>query len=162
MAIEIKPLQSEDWADVERIYLDGIATGNATFETSSPGWDKWDASHLQHSRWVALSDGQIAGWVALSPVSDRCVYGGVAEISVYVDNQFRGQGIGKSLLRQVITSSEDNGIWTLNAATFPENEQSIGLHLSCGFRKIGIREKIGQLNGVWRNNVIMERRSPKF
>ncbi len=162
MAIEIIPMDPKHWSDVERIYLEGIATGQATFETSSPGWDKWNDSHLSHSRWVALSGDELAGWVALSAVSDRCVYGGVAEVSVYIGNQYRSQGIGKALLLKVIVSSEENGIWTLNAATFPENEQSVGLHLKCGFRKIGLREKIGKLDDTWRDTVLMEKRSSKF
>ena len=155
-------LESHHWPEVEKIYLEGIETGDATFETSSPGWEKWNDSHVQHSRWVAEVDGKIAGWVALSPVSDRCVYGGVAETSVYISEAYRGQGIGKALLLKGIESSEENGIWTLNAATFPENKGSINLHLKCGFREIGIREKIGQQNGVWRDTVLMERRSDKF
>lgn len=160
--IQIRAFSPNDWPEVEKIYLDGISTKNATFETSSPGWAKWDESHLVHSRWVAEANQDVAGWVALSPVSDRCVYGGVAEVSVYIASNYRGQGIGKVLLEKVIESSEENGIWTLNAATFPENEASIQLHVRCGFRKIGIRERIGQLDNVWRDTVIMERRSPRF
>lgn len=162
MAINIKSMGSYHWPDVERVYMEGIASGQATFETSSPGWDQWNSSHLSHSRWVALSGDDVAGWVALSPVSDRCVYGGVAEVSVYVGDDYRGQGIGKALLLKVIDSSEEHGIWTLNAATFPENEQSVGLHLKCGFRKIGLREKVGKLSDSWRDTVLMEKRSSKF
>ncbi len=162
MAITIIPMDSDHWSDVERIYLEGIATGQATFETSSPSWEKWNASHLSHSRWVALSGDDVAGWVALSPVSDRCAYGGVAEVSAYIGGDYRGQGIGKALLLKVIESSEENGIWTLNAATFPENEQSVGLHTKCGFRKIGLREKVGKLGDTWRDTVLMEKRSSKF
>ena len=160
--ITILPLEPSHWPEVERIYEDGIATGDATFETSSPGWGKWDNSHLNHSRWVAMLNEQVVGWVALSPVSDRCVYGGVAEVSVYIDVNHRGMGIGKQLLQKVITSSEDAGLWTLNAATFPENQSSIQLHKKCGFREIGVRERIGQQHGVWRDTVLMERRSDKF
>ena len=162
MVVTIKAMEAKDWPGIERIYLDGIATGIATFETASPGWEKWNTSHLTHSRWIAEADQQVTGWMALSPVSDRCVYVGVAEISVYIDSRFRGQGVGHSLMTKVIESSEKNGIWTLNAAMFPENGQSIDLHLKCGFRRIGIREKIGILNEVWRDNGIMERRSHKF
>ena len=162
MIIEINPMDPNHWPDVDRIYREGIATGQATFETTSPSWEKWNTAHLEHSRWVAEIDNQVAGWVALSPVSDRCVYGGVAEVSVYIADNHRGKGIGKVLLNKVIESSEENGIWTLNAATFPENEQSVGLHVKCGFRKIGIREKVGQLDGVWRDTILMEKRSPKF
>jgi len=160
--MNIRPLEVHHWPDVEKIYLEGISTGNATFETSSPGWENWNDSHVKHSRWVAEVDKAIAGWVALSPVSDRCVYGGVGEVSVYVSDSHRGKGIGKALLLKAIESSENNGIWTLNAATFPENKQSIGLHIKCGFREIGIREKIGKQGDIWRDTVLMERRSDKF
>ncbi|MDA0194254.1 MAG: GNAT family N-acetyltransferase [Bacteroidetes bacterium] len=150
------------WPDVKRIYEEGIATQNATFETSCPVWEKWNASHLPHSRWIALIDTKVAGWAALSPVSDRCVYGGVAEVSIYVGSDLRGQGIGKGLMNRMIKSSEENGLWTLNSATFPENTESIMLHIKCGFREIGYRERIGQLDGIWRNTVLMERRSLGF
>ncbi len=162
MSVSINPMEVHHWPDVERIYLEGIATGEATFETSSPGWEKWNESYLEHSRWIAEIDGAIAGWVALSPVSDRCVYGGVAEVSVYIGDHYRGKGIGKALLLKVIESSEANEIWTLNAATFPENIESVGLHKKCGFREIGIRKKIGKQSGIWRDTVLMEKRSPKF
>ena len=137
----------------------GILTGSATFETTTPTWDKWNESHLEHSRWIAEEDDIVHGWVALSPVSDRCVYGGVAEVSVYIHQDARGKGIGKLLLEKVIESSEENGIWTLTAAMFRENEGSIALHEKCGFRQIGYREKIGQIFGEWKDNLIYERRS---
>ncbi len=156
--LDIRSLVKRDWPDVERIYKAGILTGSATFEITTPTWAKWDQNHLEHSRWVA-DNGKVLGWVALSPVSDRCVYGGVAEVSVYIDPKERGKGIGKMLLTKVIESSESNGIWTLTAGMFPENAGSIALHEKCGFRKIGYREKIGKLFGVWKDNLIYERRS---
>ena len=149
------------WPAVKAIYEAGIATGNATFETQAPAWDAWDKAHLAHSRLVAVDDaGTVQGWAALSPVSSRCVYGGVAEISVYIAAGARGQGVGRQLLQALIADSEDHGIWTLQAGTFEENAASIGLHTQAGFRVIGHRERVGQHHGVWRNTVQMERRSP--
>jgi L-amino acid N-acyltransferase YncA len=153
---ELKP---EDWPTVRAIYEEGIATGNATFETQVPVWEDWDASHLRDCRLVARRGGHIVGWGALSPVSGRCVYAGVAEVSVYVAAAARGQGIGKRLLQALIEVSERQGIWTLQAGVFPENEASIALHESCGFREVGARARIGQLRGVWRDVVLLERRS---
>lgn len=144
---------------VKEIYLAGLATGNASFETAAPEWEAWDNSHVKHSRLVAEVDDKIAGWAALSPVSGRCVYGGVAEVSVYVSDTARGKGLGAMLLNALIENSESNGIWTLQSGILQENEASIRLHEKCGFRTIGYREKLGQLNGVWRNVVLMERRS---
>ncbi|MEM7106322.1 MAG: N-acetyltransferase family protein [Bacteroidota bacterium] len=155
----IRPLLPSDWPKVESIYLEGIATNNATFETSSPGWARWDKSHLPACRFVAEIDGEIAGWVAISPVSDRCVYGGVGETSIYIGNRFQGRGLATALMKKVIKASEDEGLWTLMAATFPENEPSIKLHQKVGFRIIGVREKIGKHYGKWRDTVLMERRS---
>jgi phosphinothricin acetyltransferase len=152
-------LRPEDWPAVRAIYEEGIATGNATFETQVPDWEDWDANHLQDCRLVARMGGQIVGWGALSPVSGRCVYAGVTEVSVYVAAAARGQGIGKRLLRALIAVSEQQGIWTLQAGVFPENEASIALHKSCDFRKVGTRARIGQLKGVWRDVVLLERRS---
>ena len=156
VAEELKP---EDWPAVRAIYKEGITTGNATFETQVPAWEDWDASHLEDCRLVARRGGHIVGWGALSPVSGRCVYAGVAEVSVYVAAAARGQGIGKRLLRALIEVSERQGIWTLQAGVFPENEASIALHKSCGFREVGTRARIGQLRGVWRDVVLLERRS---
>ena len=152
---------ADDWERVRLIYLEGVATGEATFETSAPSWQKWDSSHLLFARLVSISagDGNVNGWAALTPVSDRKVYSGVAEVSVYVADDSRGKGIGRELLKQLIAESEQNGIWTLQASVFPENRASIALHHSCGFRTVGIRERIGQLDGVWRNTVLMERRT---
>jgi phosphinothricin acetyltransferase len=144
---------------VRAIYREGIATGDATFETDVPDWEKWNASHLSDCRFVARKDDQIIGWAALSPVSGRCVYAGVAEVSVYVVALAKGQGVGKALLRALIAESERQGIWTLQAGIFPENEASIALHKSCGFREVGRRERFGQMRGTWRNVVLMERRS---
>jgi L-amino acid N-acyltransferase YncA len=158
--LTIEPLQPNDWEQVRAIYLEGIATGNATFETAAPSWDAWDAGHLKFARLVARNSDEIVGWAALSRVSDRCVYGGVAEVSVYVSQSRRGTGAGRRLLEALIDEAERNGIWTLQAGMFPENEGSVALHQRCGFREVGRRERIGKLNGVWRDTILLERRSP--
>jgi L-amino acid N-acyltransferase YncA len=159
--MSIQPLLEAHWPAVKAIYEAGIATGNATFETQAPAWEAWDKAHLDHSRLVAVDEaGAALGWAALSPVSSRCVYGGVAEISIYIAAEARGQGVGRHLLQALIADSEAHGIWTLQAGTFEENSASIGLHTQAGFRIIGHRERIGQHHGVWRNTVQMERRSP--
>lgn len=152
----MKPL---DWEAVKEIYEEGIATGNATFQQSAPTWDEWNNSHLQHSRILAKEGDVILGWAALTPVSGRCVYAGVAEVSVYVGAKARGRGVGKQLLQKIVVESEANGIWTLQAGIFPENTPSIKIHEACGFRIFGVRERIGKMNGVWRNNLQLERRS---
>lgn len=153
-------MTTDDWACVRSIYLDGIGTGQATFETSVPSWEKWNSGHLPVPRLVAYkTDGSVKGWAALTPASTRPVYAGVAEVSVYVANDSRGQGLGLELLKRLITESEQNGIWTLQASVFPENRSSIALHTRCGFREVGFRERIGRINGVWRNTVLLERRS---
>jgi L-amino acid N-acyltransferase YncA len=157
----IQQLTDSHWPAVKAIYEAGIATGNATFETQAPAWEAWDKAHLGHSRLVAVDEaGTMLGWAALSPVSSRCVYGGVAEISIYIAPKARGQGVGRQLLHALIVDSEAHGIWTLQAGTFQENAASIALHTQAGFRVIGHRERIGQHHGVWRNTVQMERRSP--
>lgn len=157
----IIPMTDAHWPAVKAIYEAGMATGNATFETQAPAWEAWDKAHLDHSRLVAVDEGgTVRGWAALSPVSSRCVYGGVAEISIYIAAGARGQGVGRQLLQALIADSEAHGIWTLQAGTFEENKASIGLHTQAGFRIIGYRERIGQHHGVWRNTVQMERRSP--
>jgi L-amino acid N-acyltransferase YncA len=157
--ISVAPMRPADWDRVREIYLDGIATGNATFEASAPDWAHWDAGHLSTCRLIArIADG-IAGWAALSPVSGRCVYAGVAEVSVYVAAEARGLGIGKALLSELVNSSEREGIWTLQAGIFAENTASIQLHERCGFRVVGVREKLGAMNGRWRDVVLLERRS---
>lgn len=148
-----------DWDKVKSIYEKGIATGNATFQTSAPSWQEWDSSHLAACRIVAEENGKVAGWAALTPVSSRCVYAGVAEVSVYVNPQQSGKGIGLALLSELVTLSEAEGIWTLQAGIFPENFASLRLHEKMGFRTLGIREKIGKQNGVWRDTVLLERRS---
>jgi len=159
MSLAIEPLAPADWDAVRRIYLEGIATGNATFEQSAPEWDKWDAGHLEACRLVARAEDDVLGWAALSPVSGRCVYAGVAEVSVYVADGARGRGVGNALMMALIRESEQNGIWTLQAGIFPENAASIKLHQRSGFRLVGTRERPGQLNGSWRDVVLMERRS---
>lgn len=159
MNFVIDQMKADDWEQVRSIYLEGIATGQATFETDAPSWEKWDASHLQNVRLVARKGNNILGWAALSSVSDRCVYGGVAEVSVYVGEKGRYQGIGRALLEALIEESERNGTWMLQAGVFPENIASVNLHLRCGFREVGRREQIGKLNGVWRGTLLLERRS---
>jgi len=155
----IEPMNPRDWPVVREIYLEGIRTGNATFETSAPEWEKWDAGHLPSCRWVARTGNDLLGWAALSPVSGRCVYAGVAEVSVYVAERARGQGIGLKLLTSLVEASEQADIWTLQAGIFPENVASIEMHRRCGFRIVGTREKIGCMDGRWRDVVLMERRS---
>ncbi len=150
---------SSDWEDVKKIYESGIATEVATFETSAPDWEKWDKGHLLFGRFVATIENEIVGWTALSAISTRCVYGGVAEISVYVSENNKGIGIGKELLTALIIDSEKNGIWTLEAGIFTDNTASIKLHESVGFRVIGYQEKIGKLKRKWKDNFILERRS---
>ena len=159
MKLEIKHINPQDWGVVARIYKLGIETGIATFETQIPSWSKWNLSHMQSCRIAAWLDNHIVGWAALSPVSNRCVYGGVAEVSVYINPNHSKKGIGTQLLECIIEESEKEGIWTLQAGIFRENEGSIQLHKKVGFREIGHREKVGNLNNVWYDNVIMERRS---
>jgi len=149
-----------DWDEVAAIFREGIATDQATFETSCPDFPQWDASHVKRCRLVAVDEGEIQGWAALSPISDRCVYGGVAEVSVYVAAQNRGRGVGEQLLKRLVAESEYAGFWTLQAGIMPENTASIKLHEACGFRLVGRRERIGQDRfGVWRDTLLMERRS---
>ena len=148
-----------DWPRVAAIYAAGIATRNATFETDVPEWEDWDASHLAAHRFVAVEGGRIVGWVALALPSDRCCYRGVADLSVYVDPAAQGRGVGRALLERLIAATEAAGIWTLQAGVFPENAASLALHRRCGFRVVGTRERIGALDGVWRDVVLLERRS---
>jgi phosphinothricin acetyltransferase len=157
--VELRELRKEDWPAVKAIYEQGIAGGNATFETEAPSWDDWDRTHLEGYRLVALQEGEVVGWAALGPVSERCVYEGVAENSVYVADHAQGRGIGRALLEELVTRSERDGIWTIQTGIFPENEASIELHKRCGFRVVGVRERIGKHHGVWRDVVFMERRS---
>ena len=155
----VTPMTAEDWPSVRQIYEEGIATGNATFEKSAPDYDAWDRGHLSRCRLVAREDGEVAGWAALSPVSSRCVYGGVAEVSVYVRETARGRGVGLALMKALVEESEKAGIWTLQAGIFPENAASIDVHGKVGFRIVGVREKLGVMDGRWRDVVLMERRS---
>ena len=156
----LQPLAAAHWPQASAIYEAGIATGHATFATGAPTWAAWDRDHLPHSRLVALApDGQVLGWAALSAVSGRCVYAGVAEVSVYVATAARGQGVGRALLGALAAASEAAGIWTLQAGIFPENVASLSLHAACGFREVGRRERIGQMAGVWRDTLLLERRS---
>jgi L-amino acid N-acyltransferase YncA len=157
--IVLEELRLDHWPEVSRIYADGISTGNATFETEVPSWDRWDRTHLPEHRFVALRDGAVVGWVAVSPVSDRCVYGGVVENSVYVDDGARGQGVGRLLLERLIASTEGAGIWTIQTGIFPENETSVRLHERVGFEVVGRRKRLGKLHGIWRDVLLLERRS---
>ena len=152
-------MQPDDWPGVARIYAEGIATGDATFETEVPTFEQWDGSHLAEHRLIAERDGAIAGWAAVSGVSERCVYGGVVENSVYVAEEFHGQGVGRELLQALIASTEAAGIWTIQTGIFPENEASLILHQRVGFEIVGRRKRLGKLNGVWRDVLLLERRS---
>lgn len=154
-------MRDEDADRVLAIYRDGIATGEATFETKTPTWEAWDAAHLKRGRLVAEEGGSVVGWAALAPVSARRAYAGVAEVSVYVDSYARGRGIGDLLLRSLIRASEDAGLWTLQAGILGNNERSLKLHLATGFRLVGTRERIGKLQGTWRDVLLLERRSKK-
>jgi phosphinothricin acetyltransferase len=158
--LAIRPLTGLDWPAVAAIYAEGIATGQATFETEVPSWSSWDASHLAEHRFVAVDPaGPVLGWAALAPVSSRCVYAGVTENSVYVAAAARGRGIGAALLRRLVESAEQAGIWTVQTGIFPENVASLALHASCGFRVVGRRERLGQQSGRWRDVLFLERRS---
>jgi L-amino acid N-acyltransferase YncA len=158
-AVGIRHLRSADWPEVARIFGEGIATGNATFETEVPSWEAWDAGHLSEHRFVAERDGQVVGWIALAPASSRECYAGVAEVSAYVGEEARGGGVGAELLAALVESSESAGIWTLETGVFPENEASLRLLGRFGFRAVGTREQIGRLHGVWRDVVLLERRN---
>jgi L-amino acid N-acyltransferase YncA len=155
----IEPMQDSDWLAVREIYREGIETGDATFQTEAPDWAEWDANHLRHSRLVARDADAVGGWAALSPVSRRECYSGVAEISIYIAEAHRGRGLGHRLLTALVAESEARGIWTLQSGIFPENRASIALHERLGFRQVGVRERIGQRSGRWRNTVLLERRS---
>ena len=159
MELVISRMSDSDWPEVFDIYEDGIATRQATFESSAPSWEQFDAAHLPDCRLVARAEGSVLGWAALSPVSGRRCYSGVAEVSVYVRGSARGQGVGTALLSQLITESEARGLWTLEGATFPENTASLRLQSRLGFREIGRRERVAKLDGVWRDTVLTERRS---
>lgn len=159
MEFAVEEMQQHDWKAVIEIYDQGLETRQATFETRSPSWEQWDANHLSHCRLVARSKGVVVGWAALSPVSRRVVYSGVAEVSIYIAASARGQGVGRGLMRALIEQSELHGFWTLQSSVFPENLGSVALHINHGFREVGRRKRIAKLDGVWRDTVIFERRS---
>jgi L-amino acid N-acyltransferase YncA len=176
--IAVRAMTGDDWPAVRAIYEAGIATGNATFETAVPSWRRWDAGHLPGHRLVAVVPGlvgdvagdvedaadgpgdTVVGWAALSPVSDRCVYAGVAEVSVYVDPAHHGHGVGSTLMVALLERAEEGGIWTVQSQIFPENAASLAIHRRCGFRLVGRRERLGRMDGSWRDVVLLERRSP--
>ncbi|GJM61871.1 N-acetyltransferase family protein [Persicobacter diffluens] len=157
--MEIIEILPEHWEEVSRIYQQGMDTGNATFQKTAPKWEEWNASHLEKCRLVGIEEGEVVGWAALSPVSSRCVYAGVTEVSIYIAAEYHGRGFGSQLMKALIQTSETVNIWTLQSGIFPENEGSIHLHLKHGFRKLGIRERVGKMEGRWRDVVLMERRS---
>ncbi len=157
--ITVEPMAEAHWPDVCSIFLEGIATGNATFETLAPTWEQWDRAHLHVARLVARLGSAVAGWVALSRVSQRSCYAGVAEMSVYVATWARGHGVGDALMKAAIRASEEAGIWTVQGVVFPENQASLRLCLRNGFREVGRRERIGKRSGVWRDTILVERRS---
>ena len=159
-ALEIRPLTADHWPAVKAIFEDGIAMGDATFETAAPGWAAWDRDHLPGHRLVAAVDGRVVGWAALAPVSERCAYAGVAEDSVYVAATATGRGVGRALLERLVAGADAAGIWTIQAGIFPENTASLALHRRCGFRTVGVRERLGKLGDRWRDVVLLERRSP--
>ena len=156
----IRPLTVADWPAVKAVYEEGIATGDATFETAAPAWADWDQDHLAGHRLVAVLGGRVVGWAALAPVSTRPAYAGVAEASVYVAGAAAGRGVGRALLERLVAGAEAAGIWTVQAGIFPENTASLALHRRCGFRTVGVRERVGRLDGRWREVVLLERRSP--
>jgi phosphinothricin acetyltransferase len=160
-AVIVRPLLPADWPEVRDIYEAGIATGHATFQSEAPSWAAWDADHLADCRLVAVAGGSVCGWAALTAVSGRCVYAGVAEVSVYVAPGTRGQGMGRRLLAALVEVSEDRGLWCLQAGIFPENEASVRAHLACGFRIVGRRERLGRMRGTWRDVLLLERRSAR-
>jgi L-amino acid N-acyltransferase YncA len=160
--LAVEEMTTSDWPAVVEIYRQGLDTGQASFETEVPAYEEWDRGHLERPRLVARVDGDIVGWAALSPVSDRCVYGGVAEDSVYVAAAATGRGIGRGLLSELVRRAEDEGIWTIQAGLFPENTASLVLHERCGFRVVGRRERLGKHHGVWRDVLLVERRSDRI
>ncbi len=159
MGLKVEKMEAGHWEAVRAVYIEGLETGDATFETEAPDWPRWDATHLACCRLIALAGDRVAGWAALSPVSAREVYKGVAEVSVYVGREFRGAGVGRALLSALVRESEAEGVWTLQAGVFPENAASVALHRACGFREVGRRERVGRLRGRWRDTLLLERRS---
>ena len=160
--IAITTMLPQHWEAVKTIYEEGIATGNATFQTTAPSWQEWDNAHVKTCRIIATENNEVLGWAALTPVSSRCVYAGVAEVSVYIAANARGKNIGSLLLKELIHQSEQNGYWTLQSGIFPENKASISMHKKNGFRIIGYRERIGKMGNVWRDSISLERRSNKI
>ena len=160
--MEMIPMLPQHWEAVKTIYEEGIATGNATFQTNAPNWQEWDNAHIKPCRIIATEKDEVLGWAALTPVSSRCVYAGVAEVSVYVAANARGKNIGTLLLKELVHQSEEVGYWTLQSGIFPENKASIYIHEKNGFRMVGYREKIGKMGNVWRDNISLERRSSKI
>jgi L-amino acid N-acyltransferase YncA len=159
-AIALRCLEAHHYEAVKKIYNLGIVTGHATFQTEAPTWEQWDESHLKTCRLAAVDQHEIiVGWAALTPVSGRCVYSGVAEVSVYVHPDHQGKGVGKKILQELIHESEKHNLWTLQAGIFPENIASLKIHKALGFRKVGYREKIGKMKGIWRDTILLERRS---
>ena len=156
---QVRPMTPEDWSAVRDIFAEGIATGLATFETSPPSWEDWDRAHTVGHRLVVHDGAVVLGWAACSPMSSRCVYAGVLELSVYVAQAARGRGVGNALLRELISSTEADGIWTLQAGIFRTNVASLALHERHGFRRIGVRERVGRLGDEWLDVVLVERRS---
>ena len=152
----------QDWEQVSQIYKEGISTGIATFELNVPSYESWDQAHLEKCRLIAEEEESILGWAALSPVSSRCVYGGVGEVSVYIASKSRGKGVGKLLMERLIEESEEAGLWTIQSGIFPENQASVKLHEKVGFRYIGKRERVGKIHGVWKDNLLFEKRSKKI
>lgn len=160
MDYSIQEMKPENWEAVAKIYMEGINTGKATFQSECPSFEEWDKGHMKVCRLVAYDGKNVLGWAALSPTSSRCVYRGVAEVSIYIGEAYRGKGVGKNILSNLVKLSEENGIWSLYSAIVRENSSSIALHKSCGFREIGVREKIAKMpDGVWHDTVLMERRS---
>jgi phosphinothricin acetyltransferase len=161
VVVEIRELTAEDWPAVEAIYADGIATGDATFETETPSWEEFDAGRLHGHRLVAIEGAHVLGWAALSPTSARACYAGVVEHSVYVDRDHRGHGVGRQLLEALVAGADAAGLWTIQTSVFPENAASLALHARVGFRVVGRRERIARRDGAWRDTILLERRSPK-
>lgn len=159
VTMEIRPITKDNFPEVVEVYKQGLATNIATFQNDLPQWEDWNKGHLDFCRISIYENNKMLGWTALTPVSSRCVYAGVAEVSVYIAQNERGKGIGKILLNELIKQSEANGIWTLQSGIFSENQSSIRLHEKCGFRMVGFREKIGKKNGIWKDNILMEHRS---
>jgi phosphinothricin acetyltransferase len=160
--VAVEEMTAADWPAVAEIYRRGLDTGHASFETEVPAYEEWDRAHLEWPRLVARLDGDVIGWAALSPVSDRCVYGGVAEDSVYVAAAVTGRGIGRRLLSELVRRAEDAGVWTIQAGLFPENTASLAMHERCGFRVVGRRERLGKHHGTWRDVLLVERRSDRI